>query len=161
MKKCWVYNNFDFNFLMAQNNWNDNNIPDNCAFISICEPNYQDEKLGLYHWFSKNRDNIINLDFYDIDSYKLSENESIKGLSDKQAEELYQFIENNLGKDFYIHCAAGMSRSQGVAKYITDTYFDIYPKESLRIENPCEFPNLHVVSLLKHIYFNKHLQIET
>ena len=29
MKKCWVYNNFDFNFLMAQNNWNDNNIPDN------------------------------------------------------------------------------------------------------------------------------------
>ena len=43
------------------------------------------------------------------------------------------------------------------AGLITDTYFDIYPKESLRIENPCEFPNFHVVSLLKHIYFNKHL----
>lgn len=139
---------------MEANGWD--TPPADCAFISICDPGYEDRELGLYHYF-KDSENVINLDFYDIEDYFLPGNGKVKvnGMSDEQARKLYEFIKRNLGKDFYIHCAAGISRSQGVAKFITDIYFDLYPKDSMRKENPCDFPNLHVVSLLKHIYYDE------
>lgn len=146
MKKCWVYSNCEFNYLMREKGWIDGNTPEDSAFISICDPDYTDLDLELYHWFKQDSDNVINLDFADIGTYQLFE---VKGMSDDQSGQLYEFIKRNLGKDFYIHCAAGMSRSQGVARFITDCFPDIYSKESLRKENPCLTPNFHVVNLLK------------
>lgn len=152
MRKCWVFSNQEFNKLMKDNGWTDGNTPDNAAFISICDPFGEEPEFGLYHWFRQDADNVINLDFADIESYTLGK---IPGMSELQAKQLYEFINRNLGKDFYIHCAAGVSRSQGVAKYIVDTFPDLYPREeSLRKENPCEFPNIHVSCLLKHENFN-------
>ena len=52
---------------------------------------------------------------------------------------------------FYIHCAVGVSRSQGVVRYILDTYgneFDIRTNP----DNPCIMPNAHVVMMLKRAY---------
>lgn len=159
MKKCWVFSNREFNAIMERNNINDYNIPEDYAFISIGDPGYNedDRSIGLFHWFSKNSDRVINLDFYDITDYSLP-GSSVFGMTDSQALELYKFIEKNKGKNFFIHCAAGVSRSQGVAKYILDTYPEFYSwEESIRKDNPCEFPNFHVVSLLKHIYFNENI----
>lgn len=51
----------------------------------------------------------------------------------------------------YIHCAAGISRSQGVVRYILDTYgydYDIKTNPN----NPCIAPNAHVVMMLKRAY---------
>lgn len=158
MLKVSVFSNVEFNSIMQANHWDDDNLPDDIAFISICDPGYEEPELGLFHWFKKDSDSVINLDFYDIESYFLPGNGKVRvnGLSDEQAESLLNFIEKNLGKNFYIHCAAGVSRSQGVAKFITDIYNELYPKSSLREDNPCYFPNPHVVSVLKHLWYEKH-----
>lgn len=146
----------EFNHVMRTKGWDDDNLPNDVAFISICDPCYEDKSLDLYHWFKHNSDTVINLDFHDIESYALPGDGRVKGMSDEQAKSLFEFIKRNLGKHFFIHCAAGVSRSQGVAKFITDIYHDLYPKETaLREDNPCDFPNLHVVSLLKHLYFDE------
>lgn len=160
--KVWCESFEGFKSLMNKNNWNNETLPDDVAIISICEPNAKDE----YHIF-KSKDNVINLDFYDITDYNLlyaygddiTESEvkyanSIKGLTDKQANELFNFIEHNIGKDFYIHCSAGVSRSQGVVRFILDCYSDIY--NEINSNNPCEFPNIHVVSLLKKRFRKKY-----
>lgn len=137
MQKLWCLNFFRFNDLMKENNWNDNNIPDDCAFISICctddckkgylearNPDANDE-----HWFNFDHDNVINLNFDDIDKeeYISKTNEGIftyKSISDDQAKQLVLFIEKNKDKNFYIHCRAGKSRSQAVVRYILDVYKD-------------------------------------
>lgn len=164
--KIWCNSFEEFKSLMNKNKWDNKTLPDNVAIISICEPNAKDE----YHIF-KSKDNVINLDFYDITDYNLmyaygddiTEDEikyanSIKGLTDKQANELFTFIENNLGKDIYVHCSAGISRSQGVVKFILDCYPDIY--DETNPSNPCEFPNIHVVSLLKKCFRKKYYNID-
>lgn len=104
--KIWCTGFEGFKLLMNKNKWDDNTLPDNVAIISICEPNSKDGN----HIF-KSKENVINLDFYDITDYNLlyaygddiTEDEikyanSIKGLTDNQANELFNFIENNLGK---------------------------------------------------------------
>ena len=163
--KIWCESFNGFKKLMEKNNWNNHTLPNDVAIISICEPNVSDE----YHIFNST-ENIINLDFYDITDYDLtyaygndiSEEEaeyakSIKGLTDEQAYELFNFIERNLGKDIYVHCSAGISRSQGVVKFILDCYPDMYTETNPN--NPCDYPNIHVTSLLKNCFRKKYKNI--
>lgn len=68
--------------------------------------------------------------------------------------ELVRWIDDrirNHGNIIYVHCHAGVSRSQGVVRYVLDTYgndFDIRTNPS----NPCLCPNAHVVMMLKRAY---------
>ena len=63
---------------------------------------------------------------------------------------LAEFIENNINSDFYVHCEAGYSRSQGVVRYI----LDVYGEENFETRrcNPCRTPNLFVTAMLKRAY---------
>ncbi len=49
--------------------------------------------------------------------------------------------------NFYVHCAAGISRSQAIVRYILDTYIDIHWKT--RKNNPCTYYNNHMLLMLK------------
>ena len=51
----------------------------------------------------------------------------------------------------YIHCAVGASRSQGVVRYIVDTYGDEFDIK-LNPNNPNNTYNPHVVMMLKRAY---------
>ena len=51
----------------------------------------------------------------------------------------------------YIHCAVGVSRSQGVVRYIVDTYGDEFDIK-LNPNNPNNTYNPHVVMMLKRAY---------
>lgn len=51
----------------------------------------------------------------------------------------------------YIHCAAGASRSQGVVRYIVDTYGDEFDIQ-LNPYNPNNTYNPHIVMMLKRAY---------
>ena len=71
---------------------------------------------------------------------------------------IVKFIEKHKGKNFYISCRAGKSRSQAVARYILDMYGEEYgynEKESCRKENPCKTPNINVLTKLKRTYYKK------
>ena len=54
-------------------------------------------------------------------------------------------------KTIYIHCAVGASRSQGVVRYIVDTYGNEYDIK-LNPNNPNNTYNPHVLMMLKRAY---------
>ena len=110
---------------------------------------------------SDNYDNVINLDFDDINGYTLKDqfpgddyvkDNLARGLNDEQGLQLVKFIENNIGKDIYVHCSAGVSRSQGVVKFILEYYNDYYKESDTNPDNPCKMPNQHVFDVLRKFY---------
>lgn len=64
-----------------------------------------------------------------------------------------KFIDRVMNDDdidiIYVHCTAGVSRSQGVVRYIIDEYDHNGFKIVTRENNPCMTPNPHVVLMLK------------
>lgn len=119
--------------------------PSDMAVVSISEPTESE------HYFTDS-ENVLNIDFFDVNGYEV---EGIKGMDDSQAEVVFRFMENNIGKDFYIHCRAGVSRSQAVGRFLSD----IYGYEVVSVANNGAFPNQHVLSLLKQKYRDTELSI--
>lgn len=111
-------------------------LPKNIAVISICEPVEEST-----HYFQE-ADNVLNLDFWDVNGF---ESYGRKGMTADDALKTIKFIENNRYKDFYIHCSAGMSRSQAVGKFLEDVF------DCQVITKQPKFPNQHVYRLLKLI----------
>lgn len=79
------------------------------------------------------------------------------GLTIEQAEKFLEWFEQRKeqGKNFYIHCEAGLSRSQGFIRFILDCYPEI--TWLLRMSNPCMYPNFYVVSTLKDAWRKKYM----
>lgn len=137
-QKLYCYSHRDFDKTMEKNNWNDKNIPEDCAFISICcTPDCQDYCGGMFslidkHWFKTNHNNVLNVRFDDIDEETIivedqiveGRNYTLKGLTSEQAKQIVTFINDNIDKNFYIHCNAGKSRSKAITQYILDVFKD-------------------------------------
>jgi len=146
--------------MCKKNGWNDKNVPSDAAFISICGTKDCQEyviKEREFHYFEEKHDNVFNAVFDDITEYTKPIEEEVGkyrhgycyGLDNKQARELVLFIKENLGKDFYVHCRAGHSRSQAVVRFILDTYDGVVCDFSTRLENPPISWNQFVLSELK------------
>lgn len=131
-------------------------INGNTAIISIVNP--IDEEYGD-DWttkhpinFSEDRstpsicDSVLNIQFKD-DS---------EDFDPSLAKKVVNFIENNIGKDFYVHCIMGKSRSQAICRYILDTYPDLY-QYGREYENPLKTANPHVLSTLKRVKMYENL----
>ena len=108
-KEIFVLPHATFDREMEKMGLNDDNVEDtDMAFISIigtpeCLIYYLDEG-DTKHYF-KDHPNVINLDFDDISHDEIEwEGHIFKGLSMEQAEKLFEFIEKNIDKTFYIHC---------------------------------------------------------
>ena len=73
----------------------------------------------------------------------------------EEAFKLIDWINWRLKHDdtIYIHCAVGASRSQGVVRYIVDTYLFDYDIR-LNPNNPNNTYNPHVLMMLKRAYMN-------
>ena len=134
--KVYVFSKRLFDKCMSDNGITDSNIPSKCAIISIGEPDSNE------HYFGYDNPKVLNIDFWDVNGYDI---EGVKGLTDEQAEVIRNFISDNIGDDFYVHCRAGASRSQAVAQFLHDVYD--YEIESVAPHG--RFPNAHVLSLLK------------
>lgn len=156
MAKVLCYSENDFKKIMKDNGWlNEKDLPENVAIISIigspdCRKYYlEDEESN--HWFSSPTDNkILNLEFDDITEDEVEWNGYIfYPISENQAKEAVKFIEKNIGKDFYIHCRAGKSRSQAFVRFILDFWPEIYTETNPN--NPCQTPNIYVLTNLKRI----------
>lgn len=142
-----------FDILMKSYNLNDDNvIHDNRAFISI---NHTKAVLGsLYEeekpHFKLNHHNVLVLTFDDIVEDCVFSNGNIaKAMTVEQANEIIKFLDNNKGKDFLIHCQAGISRSGAVGRFACE-YLE-YNEESFNKNHPHINPNPLVTSLLRHV----------
>lgn len=102
---------------------------------------------------SSNR--VLNVNFDDLNEDREYKGHLFKAISKEQAKEIVDFIELNLGKQFIIHCKAGKSRSQGIARFILDTYPDYYEECLENKYNPCLYPNITVLTSLKRAYREK------
>ena len=79
----------------------------------------------------------------------------VHALDYQEAFDLANWIDWRIKEDdtIYVHCAVGASRSQGVVRYIVDTYkydYDI----RLNPNNPNNTYNPHVLMMLKRAYMN-------
>ena len=155
MNKLYCYNRWEFEKMCKENGWDDNNVPDDAAFISIIGTKDDQEyvvKEREYHYFQKKHSNVYNAIFDDISDFIVpiseEDNTCCVGINGQQALEIVRFIKENLGKDFYIHCRAGKSRSQAIVRYILDMYDGLYDFIT-RIENPPIYWNQFVLTELK------------
>ena len=155
-KNLWCFSHNDFDNECLTHGWSDSNVPPDIAFISItgtveCQKYYLEETEE--HYFKLPHPNVLNLEFDDLPKEKLKWNgHTFLGITKEQALQTKKFIEQNLGKDFWIHCRAGASRSQGVVRFILDIYGDLYDWETRR-DNPCVTPNIYVLSMLKRTIY--------
>ena len=164
-------NTFDKKTVIVVNRWNFEKCVEltkdlnDIAYISIsatddCARVILKDIEETTHYL-KNGNNVLNLNFDDITEdveYKTEENEVVtfKAITQEQARQLVDFVESNLGKHFIIHCRAGHSRSQGVARAIYDLYSDKYEICDYNSLNPCKTPNIDVVSKIKREFYKKH-----
>lgn len=79
--------------------------------------------------------------------------DTLHALDYEEAFDLAKWIDFRIKHDdtIYVHCAVGASRSQGVVRYIVDTYGNDYDIK-LNPNNPNNTYNPHVVMMLKRAY---------
>ena len=138
---AYVFSKRLFDRYMSEHGITDGNIPEGMAVVSIGEPSESESD----HWFQEPSCSVLNIDFWDVNGYRV---EDVLGMTDEQAFEIYRFLSGNIGKDFYIHCRAGVSRSQAVARFLEDCY----GYEVVQGSDRPPFPNAHVLALLKREY---------
>lgn len=162
-KNLWCFGHIDFDRECMTHGWNDSCVPPDIAFISIvgtteCQKYYLEEVEE--HYYKLPHQNVCNLEFDDIGETEIEwKGHIFRGMSDEQTHTLYKFIKSNLGKDFWIHCRAGASRSQGVVRFILDTYGDLYDWQTLK-SNPCLTPNYFVTGKLKRLAYEDIDEVE-
>ena len=155
-----TYSHRHFNEMCGDIGVNDSNVGTfvNTAFISICctdecRQYYLDDKID--HYFKQNNSNVLNIEFDDLTEDKVWNGYQLKALTEEQAKQIVDFIDLNNGKNIYIHCTAGISRSGAVATFIRDFYLTKEEQKVFDFNNPSIRPNNHVLSLLKRVYYNK------
>lgn len=166
--KLWCTGFLDFKRIAYKNEW-DEKVPDNVAIISI--NNGKDNGVVEEYHICRDAKNVLNLNFDDADPVANGLPEDIEfysynapgktpitlGFFTKQmAERTVKFIEDMIennkldGVDFYIHCSAGISRSQAFVKYIKNVYYFI--DWETNPNNPCLHPNGFVFQKLMQAY---------
>ena len=64
------------------------------------------------------------------------------------AKKAVKFIDKHINSNFYVHCAAGVSRSQACIRFIETNYDHEWKTSKL---NPCLHPNGYVLQLLNKV----------
>ena len=158
MSTVTVMSQHEFDSMCEKAKITDENVEDmKCsAFISIIgtkdvldsylhEPNTE-------HWFKQNHPNVLNLEFDDVDKDTEFHRKKAYAMTTQQAMRLFKFINDNLDKDFYIHCRAGVSRSGAIGYFITQFYSDLYFTEQIIDYN---LVNKDVLSKLKRLFLSE------
>ena len=162
-QKLYCFSARDFADEMFENGWTNDTLPPNVACIEICSTEDELENFGEDFasedgpWFLEGEDfgdlpdNVLKVNFDDIlDNVEvIRDGKFSRGITPEQATKIVKFIDKNIDKDFYIHCHAGLSRSQAVVQYILDTY----PNHNweVRSDNPPDHGliNQRVLAMLK------------
>lgn len=168
--KLWCTSFLDFKRIAYKNEW-DEKVPDNVAIISI--NNGKDAGAVEEYHICRDAKNVLNLNFDDTDPMALQLDDdtetytyenghgsgtftTIEFFTNDMAKRAVKFIEDVIennkldGVNFYIHCSAGVSRSQAFVKYIKNIY-DFIDWES-NPNNPCLHPNGFVFQKLMQAY---------
>ena len=158
-KTVYAMSHQDFDIMCSTNHWDDSNVEEltDRAFISIvssdeCQKYYNEE--GEVHWFKEDHPNVLNVAFDDITEDMVYEGHQFSAMTMEQGKQIFDFIENNIGKNFSIHCGAGISRSGAVCCFILQMYEGMYTQRFSELRRMR--PNNHVLTVLKRFYYEKY-----
>lgn len=168
MAKLMCYSWNGFGRVLNENGWKDGNLPEDWVFIEIGEQKWNGYEKEPF-WLNE-CDQVATFHFDDIAGYRvwdalpnikwtpieLEINKTVYGMSENDSVKMFDFLDKNIGKNIMVHCAAGVSRSQGVVRFLLDCYPDIYTEKDTNPNNPCRIPNLYVTSLLKRRFYEKY-----
>ncbi len=125
--------------------WHENLSPENWAWISIGEPEIPDSVISNHIL-----DKLPNLKISFWDTTEIVHDvlgDAYFPPSEKDAVQIFHFIQENRGKNFIINCKAGISRSGAICKFLEEN-FDY---EWVSVKDKAR-PNSLLVELLKNEY---------
>lgn len=128
MQKVYALSFLLFRKMIEQNKINDITVSNKDALF-ICIHNTKYESLLTNSYYTnqpllQNCDNVLNVWFDDIEHpHKDKYGHTHIGMQPNQAKEIVEFIIRNSNKQLaFVHCAAGVSRSDSVAQFIADLW---------------------------------------
>lgn len=157
-----------FGVVIKGRGWKDGSLPDDWVFIEIGDSEGRDR--GDEPFRLEECGSVIRLRFDDIAGATMKDAEpgrkwtdaewkryeNVRGMSADDASRLFEFIDTNIGKNIMVHCSAGVSRSQGVVRFVLDCYPDVYGEERTNSKNPCLTPNMYVTAMLKRKFYERY-----
>lgn len=159
--KLWCVNFKEFEKLAKANGWN-KTVPSDTAIISII--NSPDIRIDGEKHICKDANNVLNLDFddcspltYKVDAsaenYEIEPDKFVQFFTPEMAKKSIEFIKKNKNKNIYIHCNAGISRSQAFVRFFLNNIYE--NKWETNPNNPCLYPNGFVYQRLMEAYRNE------
>lgn len=156
MQDLMCYSQMNFVSKMKKMGWlTIKDLPKDVAIISICntaDTICKDE----YHMF-EDCPQVLNLNFDDFipgihkikgTVWNLGDGRKAYAFDEKMAKKAVKFIDKHINSNFYVHCAAGVSRSQAFIRFIETNYDREWKTSKL---NPCLHPNGYVLQLLNKV----------
>lgn len=161
-KKLWCVSLEKFKQMAKENGWT-KEVPKDIAIISII--NSKDVAEPGEKHVCKKADNVLNLTFDDCspltykteasaEEFEFEEGKFVKFFTPEMAKTCIDFFKKNKDKDIYVHCIAGMSRSQAFVRFALNNLHD-HGWET-NPNNPCLFPNGFVYQRLMEAYRDSH-----
>lgn len=125
------------------------------AFISIqsSKGSASNEETEEGPYFKKEHPNVLTISFDDItdkDVVTFPFAYNLKLFNENDANTIIDFIGSNVGRDFVVHCTAGISRSGAVGEFIQRICG--VPWKEFLLSNPNIHPNTYVLKLLMREY---------
>ena len=118
--------------------------PDKTAWISIGEP-----ESSFVHLCHNKLDSCPNLkiSFHDLFSLETFDDPELVPPTQSHANEIVRFILDHKDRDFIINCAAGISRSAAICKYMED----FHGYKWMDIGKSLAIPNHYLYNLLRKV----------
>lgn len=145
---------------MRHNKVDDSNVESRTS--AIIEIMGEQDLLAHPFYFKEDHPNVIRLLFDDVledlPPIKMSgygddtrENIPVVVITKEQGEQIVKFVRTNeKATNFIIHCAAGISRSGAVAKFINEVFGGT--DREFNLLNPYTKPNYVVLNLLRNLW---------
>lgn len=109
--------------------------PEKFAWISISEP---DDETTIIS--NKKLDTLskLKISFFDLETpvFDKRKNITLSPPTKKQVNKILKFIKENQGKNFIINCAAGVSRSGAICKFMEDVLEYKWPENAKAMALP-------------------------
>lgn len=101
-------------------------LKENEVMISISEEH--EEGYAPLHFIQHNSEKCLSLKFSDVTGEVTVKQHKYMPPRKEDIYKILDFISKNLGKDFIIHCHAGVSRSGAIAYFLHEAYnYDVHP----------------------------------
>ena len=144
--KVFILPKMRFDGLMEHKGITNGNVTEykNNFFISINDP----EDIDDMNPYFQNHENVKVIHFPDLEEDLKEGKHDLTAFTKDQAKDLFEFIMKHKDKQaLIVHCAAGVSRSGAVGRFVHE-YFQGDEKE-FRLRNPHIHPNGRVLSMLR------------